>query len=55
MKREERRVKSEEFDSPSKEENSCLGKRLYEPSAKFENSTFAPSAQQFNIQHSKLL
>ena len=40
MKSEERRVKSEEFDSPSKEENSCLGKRLYEPSAKFENSTF---------------
>ena len=40
MKSEERRAKSEEFDSPSKEENSCLGKRLYEPSAKFENSTF---------------
>ena len=33
-------VYCEEFDSPSKEENSCLGKRLYEPSAKFENSTF---------------
>jgi hypothetical protein len=43
---------SEEFDSPFKEKNSCLDKRLYEPSATFKNSTSAES-RQFKNQKSK--
>ena len=49
-------MKNEEF-ALSKREISCLGKRLYEPSAKFktQNSKFkiAAKLQQFKIQNSK--